>query len=289
MDVFAVQDEIANAVAQAIEPTISRTEQARIARKPPESLGAWEAYQRGLWHHAKQSAADAARAKEFFQQAINLDPTFVLAYAALAESYIEDFNFGSRTLEAASRLGRQEAEAALAIDPRSAEAHGAMGTALFWVGDMTSALAHCEQALSINPNEASARRGKIYVLLYNGQPAEARTILLENWRLDPRDATHPYSLVCLMTSYYLEGDYTGAVDAARRGIAANPSQPQAYRWLAAALGQLGQVGPANEALRKALEISAQSFRNFVNARPPWYRPEDHELMLDGLRKAGWEG
>jgi Flp pilus assembly protein TadD len=87
----------------------------------------------------------------------------------------------------------------------------------------------------------------------------------------------------------LEGDYTGAVDAARRGIAANPSQPQAYRWLAAALGQLGQVGPANEALCKALEISAQSFRNFVNARPPWYRSEDHELMVDGLRKAGWEG
>jgi adenylate cyclase len=288
-DVFAVQDEIANAVAKAIEPAIARTEQALIARKPPESLRAWEAYQRGLWHRTKQSAADATRAREFFQQAISLDPAFVLAYAALAETYIWDFNFGSRTLEEASRLGRREAEAALAIDSRSAEAHGAMGTTLFWIGDPTSALAHYELALSINPNDTSARLGKVYVLLYGGQPAAARTVLLETWRLNPLDRTNPYAVVSLITSYYLEGDYAEAADAARRGIAMNPSQPQAYRWLAAALGQLGQFSGANEALRKALDISPQSFRNFVNARPPWYRPEDHELMLEGLRKAGWEG
>ena len=58
---------------------------------------------------------------------------------------------------------------------------------------------------------------------------------------------------------------------------------------AAALGQLGRADEARDALLKALEVSPQSFDLFVRSRPSWFRPEDHEHMLDGLRKAGWQG
>ena len=70
---FAVQDEIAEAVTVAIRPAVGDAEQRRVLRKPPDSLSAWETYQRGLWHAAKHNAADNALARQLFQQAIRLD------------------------------------------------------------------------------------------------------------------------------------------------------------------------------------------------------------------------
>lgn len=62
-----------------------------------------------------------------------------------------------------------------------------------------------------------------------------------------------------------------------------------YRWLAAALGQLGRTDEAREALHTAMTTDPQVFDRFVRSRVPWHRPEDYEHMLDGLRKAGWQG
>ena len=93
----------------------------------------------------------------------------------------------------------------------------------------------------------------------------------------------------LATSYYYEGDYAEAVEAQRRTLARYPNVYTAYRWLAAALGQLGRTEEARAALRKAMELSPQAFEFYTSRRPPWHRPADYEHMLDGLRKAGWQG
>ena len=76
-DIFALQDEITEAVTIALVPAIADAEQHRALRKPPESLDAWAAYQRGMWHLSKASAEDNALAEKFFQRAIDLDPIFV--------------------------------------------------------------------------------------------------------------------------------------------------------------------------------------------------------------------
>jgi len=75
-DIFALQDEITEAVAIAIVPAIAEAEQQRAMRKPPGSLDAWAAYQRGLWHLSKYTVDDIQLAEKFFRQAIDLDPTF---------------------------------------------------------------------------------------------------------------------------------------------------------------------------------------------------------------------
>jgi len=79
-DVFVLQDEITEAVTIAIAPAIAEAEQQRAARRPPGSLDAWAAYQRGLWHLSKFTADDNVVALKFFQQAIDLDPTFAGGY-----------------------------------------------------------------------------------------------------------------------------------------------------------------------------------------------------------------
>jgi hypothetical protein len=69
-DIFAVQDEITDAVTVAIAPAIAEAEQQRALRKPPGSLDAWAAYQRGLWHLGKVTAEDFAVAQELFERGI---------------------------------------------------------------------------------------------------------------------------------------------------------------------------------------------------------------------------
>jgi adenylate cyclase len=82
-DIFVVQDEIAGAVTMAIAPVIADFERLRAARKPPGSLDAWTACQRGWWHMSKLSPEDNVLAEKFFQPAIDLDPTFAGGYIGL--------------------------------------------------------------------------------------------------------------------------------------------------------------------------------------------------------------
>src|SRR5215472_6126398 len=107
-------------------------------------------------------------------------------------------------------------------------------------------------------------------------------------RLDPYNPMLANRLNLLALGLYFSGDYKAAVEAAQRALRTNPEYPLPYRWLAAALGQLGRE-EAREALERAVEISPASFDMYVRQRVPWHRPEDHAHMLEGLRKAGWEG
>jgi adenylate cyclase len=68
-----------------------------------------------------------------------------------------------------------------------------------------------------------------------------------------------------------------------------PDYPLPYRWLAAALGQLGRTDEAKPALTKAIAISPTGFEHVARNRVPWMRPDEQAHMVEGLRKAGWEG
>ena len=79
------------------------------------------------------------------------------------------------------------------------------------------------------------------------------------------------------------------MEAAKRAIRYYPDFSNTYRWLAAALGQTGRIEEGKEALAKAIAMAPTAFDMFVRQRVPWHRPEDYAHMLEGLRKAGWDG
>src|SRR5215469_5386022 len=152
-EIFAVQDEIAEAVTIAIAPAIAEAEQQRAMRKPPQNLDAWGAYQRGLWHLGKFGAEDNALSQRFFQQAIDLDPNFAGGYSGLAIA----------KRRGVQRLGLLEqddvldlARRAVLLDPDDAEARARFGFMLLGHRDPNGALAEVESALRISPNLASA-------------------------------------------------------------------------------------------------------------------------------------
>ena len=289
-DIFAVQDEITQAVTIAVAPAVADAEQRRAIRRPPESLDAWAAYQRGLWHFSKGTANDNALAQKLFQQAIDLDPSFAGGYTGLAYAHRRAAGvFGTESLAEAEDLAEALVRRAVALDANDAEARTCFANLLMRRGDYAGALAEIERALALSPNLADAHGALGSVLTRSGHPKEGRVELEKCIRLDPRNPNNNLQLLVITISHYLSGEYDAAVEAAKRGIRSYPDHSNQYRWLAAALGQTGRLEEAKEVLAKAIAMAPAAFDMFVRRRVPWHRPEDHAHMLEGLRKAGWEG
>jgi adenylate cyclase len=139
-DIFALQDEITEAVTIAVAPAIDRIEQQRAMRKPPGSLDAWAAYQRGQWHFNKVSAEDNALARKFFQQAVDLDPSFAGGYKGLCAVESNEPDYQGRGLSEGLRSAEALARRAVALDGADAEARSLLSTALRGRGDYEGGL-----------------------------------------------------------------------------------------------------------------------------------------------------
>ena len=289
-DVFVVQDDITEAVSRAIGAAITRAEQQRALRKPSENLDAWEAYQRALWHHSKGGPSDVERARHFLERAITLDPLFAAAYAMLAFTRIYDGNLGAPfALPDGLAKAKAEARTAIECDPEEPSALVAMAWVAWSEGDHVTAVQSAEQAISVDPNHAGAYLVKGMALAYSGKTSEGREAGIVAIRLSPRDPMSAIMRLLLIVSHYFERDYVNALATARSAIRDYAEYPSPYRYVAASLGQLGHARDANEALQQAMDVAPADFDRYVGSRRPWFRPEDYEHVLDGLRKAGWHG
>jgi adenylate cyclase len=287
-DIFAVQDEITAAVSIAILPTMERSERERAARKPPDNLDAWECYHRGLWHFAKIEAAENARAIGFFERAIELDPGFAAAHAAMAAACLtEAFNFRPRgeRQDVISR-GTQYARRSVALDPTDAIGHAALAFALSQLGRHDEAMAEADLAVNLDPNSVLALGSQGSARTLGGRPGEAIDPLKTAMLLSPRDPVRPFWQHILGRAYYYMGDYQQASAISDQVRQSYPNLGAAWRTLIAALGQTGQADEVQRLMAEAIERFGDDFRARFRGRPAENRPEDHEHLVEGWRKAG---
>jgi adenylate cyclase len=286
-DIFAVQDNIAEAVTTATAPAIDAAERQRAMRLPPENLDAWAAYQRGLWHFYRHSPDHNALARKYFREAIDTSPNFAAGYKGMAKAHFHAAGLHG-VLTAAEAYGSALALArrAVELDPADAEAHSILSEALLDRGDHEGALTEAELARMMSPNLAFAHATLGAALIFSGHPREGLEALQISLRLDPQAPGLPSRLNLMALGLYLSGNYAAAVEVAKRAVRSNPEHPNAYRWLAAALGQLGRTAEAKETLEKAIAIAPATFDMYVRQGVPWHRPQDRAHMLEGLRKAG---
>jgi adenylate cyclase len=289
-DIFAVQDEITASVSAAIQPALERSERERAARKPPESLDAWECYHRGMWHFANYEAAEIEKARSFFQRAIELDPRFAQAYAMLARTYLRESNifrpelrpqYVPRALDYARR--------AIAIDPTDASGHAALAGALMNSGRHAEGIAEADLAVSLDPNSALAYGDQGNALAWGGRPRDAIEPVRTAMRLSPFDPITPGWLHCLARAHYWAGDYEAAIAVARQLRHSAPNFRQAYATLMSAFGQTGQIDEAQAVMAEALERFGEGFQHLMTLPLSVIRelrPEDREHLIEGYRKAG---
>jgi adenylate cyclase len=229
-------------------------------------------------------------ARTLLARAVTLDPMFARAHAAMAMTWMHaGFAFASHSLDESVERAQHWARRAVALDPWDADALAILA----WIVSVRGISQECSdgvlRALAINPNSTWAHAVHGALLLFSGRFQVARTALGAALRLDPSGPISVLPLTQVALSYYLEGNYPEAANAARRVAFRYPQMPLGYRTLAAALGQLGRVEEARAALQAAIDVSPQGFAFYVVRRPPWFRPVDYEHLLEGLRRAGWQG
>ena len=285
-DIFAVQDEITERIAAAIEPELARAELERSRRKPPESLDAWDLYQRGLWHIWQFNAEDNAAARKLFERATALDPGFSPFFAALSLCRLLEHTLSFRPMEERSIDAALEiARHAVALDDKDAVAHAVLGRAFAALGDHEGAIAELGQAVRLNPNLALAHYGLGLTLVLCGKPAEALLELEAAQRLSPHDP-YLWSFAMFRAWAHLRlGDLERAIEFASLSVRQPRAPYPAWGTLASALGSAGRIEEAKAALAKAVELEPRILTGgFINDIWPNLDPVFSERFYEGLSK-----
>ncbi len=277
-EVIAVPEAVACSVADMVEAAIAVTEQTRAPADACDPA-AWRLYQRGLWHFRQCNPADNARARHLLQRAVDLNPAFAKAYSALAMiGFHEAFEYGAPGGGQAGLAERWACEA-IRLEPGSADGRANLALVTLAKGYLDDAWKQLDASGTDQPNLpwASGVSGAIH--LYAGYTIDARARLRTALASEPRDPRNAVLMTQTAISYYLESRYEESLGAARRAIMRYPDYPIPYRWIALALGQLGQSDLAREALAEAVARLPDTFGRYERGPPSWMRPPDHEHVL----------
>ncbi len=206
-----------------------------------------------MWHYATIDATEIEKAQSFFRRAIELDPQFAPAYAALAQACNFDAIFFRPERRAENyRLALDCARHAIALDPTGASGHAGLSDALVVIGRQEEGLAAADLAVSLDPNSAIAYGAQGAARAFGGRPREAIAPLRTAMRLSPFDPRMSSWRNPMVRAHYLAGDYSEAVSEARQALHASPNFRPIHITLIAALGQLGLFDEARAAMADAL-------------------------------------
>lgn len=172
-DAFVVLDEIGNRIVASIASEIETMERNRAILKAPNSLDAWEAHHRGLWHMYRFTKSDNERAVHFFEMAVRLDPTFARAYAGVSLARFQNAFQGWEDRERETDLAYEAAGRSLMVDDRDPAAHWAMGRVLWLRGRLDQSVGEHERAIDLSPNFAMGHYSLSFVQAQGGDPYAA--------------------------------------------------------------------------------------------------------------------
>jgi serine/threonine protein kinase/tetratricopeptide (TPR) repeat protein len=157
-DIFEIQDEIAGRVVSALKMKLGVTEKQRMEKKATSNLEAYDLYLLGRYLWTRRQSQDLPKVFELFQQALEKDPNYALAYSGMADYYLyQGYFFGSIPSAEAISKARVFAEKAITLDPKLGEAHVSLGLVKLWLNwDFLGAGAELDRAMQLNPHYASA-------------------------------------------------------------------------------------------------------------------------------------
>ena len=248
-DIFAVQDELTQAIVTTIEPAMADSERQRARRKRPERLDAWESYQRGLWHLFHYTLENIGLGIDFMQQAIARDANFSAAHAGLAFGlYLKVLLGGSNAAGDDLENGLAAGMRAINLDPSDPFGHVALGRNYTSRGEHARAILHCDRAIRLNPSYDSAHFGRAHSLWMSGHPAAALPSHDEAMRLSPNDPLTWAFMASRSMALSLMGRYEEALHWANRALQQPNSAIHARIGALVALGHLGRKEEAAKPL-----------------------------------------
>ncbi len=286
-DVVILQSEVARAIANAIQVQLTPQEEARLTRVQSVDPQAYESYLRGRYFWNKRTDVAVRKSIDYFQQAIQRDPNYALAYAGMAEAYIVR---GDVSPEEQFSKAKATAKIALQMDDGLAEAHNAMAMSLFcYDWDWASAEREFQRAIALNPNYAQAHQWYGQYLRAMGRQNSAMAEIKRAQELDPLslvigggsgqygtqydlmiesnrkklelDANFAGAYLGLGRAYALKGMYQDAIAAFQKGLALSGGAPNYLSFLGYTYGVWGK---RNEARKILLQLNQLSKRKYVS-------------------------
>jgi TolB-like protein len=285
-DVFAVQDEITEAIVAAIEPQLYAAENFRAQRKPPDSMDAWDLVMRALSHYWRVTRQDNVVAQALLEKAIAIDPTYGQALGVLAASHTFSAHMGWADMATTVPIAKRAALAAIRADGEDPWAHHALGCVYLFTRCFEDSLAEFELALRLNPNFSLAQGYYGLALSYGGCWEEADEAARRALRLSPRD---PFSAVYTGIAAYAQfigRSYDEAMRLAREAIRQRFDFVGAHRVLTAAAGMAGQDEVATAALRELRRAQPNISLAWIASQMPIEHDADREHYLEAFRRAG---
>jgi len=289
-DIFAVQDEVTQAIVTTIEPQLVSSERQLARRKPTENLNAWESYQRGLWHIYQYKPEDTIEALELLNKAIQLDPNFASAYAGIAFSMYVHIIMGSSQDRANDLMrGLEAGLTAVSLDELDPFAHVGLGRIQIVRAEHERAIASFDRAIELNPSFALAHYGKAHSLWHCGHPEQAIISHDEAIRLSPRDPLMWTFLASKAIALFMLERFDEALDCSRRAQQYPISAIWAYMAELCTLGVLERKEEAQEALTRAMNLQPNLSISFIKQALPITHEPSSDLFFNGLIKAGVPG
>ena len=301
-DVFALQDDLSREISEKLRLQLTGEERQRLTKRYTEDSEAYRLYLKGRYHWNKRSPEGLQKAVEYFQQALDKDPAYSLAYAGLADTYAYLSFFNVVAPREAMPKAKTAAVKGLEIDKALAEAHVSLGYISFtYDGDWPAAGKHFEQALALNPAYTRGHTFYPFYLSSIGRSEEALEVAKGALDLDPASPAVSHSLAVQL---YLARKFDRAIEQAhdtlemdanfaisyavlgevylskgmyREGLSELEKYSALSRSGAASLALLGyshaRLGERKEALQMIEELKAASKQSFVPAFSLlWFTP-----------------
>ena len=285
-DVFAVQDEIAQAVVAAIEPQLYAAESFRASRKPPDSMDAWDLVMRALSHFWRVTRHDNVAAQALLEKAVAIDPNYGRAHGMLATSHYFCTHMGWEDAATVMTVAERAALAAVAADSEDPWAHLALGCVHLYVRRFDDSLAAFETALQLNPSFSLAHGYYGLTLSYCGRWEESAVAAGRALRLSPRD---PFSATYYGIAGYAQfvgRNYDEAMRLARQGIRERADFVGAHRVLTAAAAMAGQADTAKAALHELRRVQPNISVAWIAGQIPTKHDAEREHYVEAFRRAG---
>jgi len=290
--VFALQDRITQKIVTALEVKLTGSEKELLGKKGTDNVAAYDFFLRGWGHYLRITPEDSAKAVDSFKKAIELDPNYIRAYAALAMVYWE----ASILLTPLKSLGVSWPEARVRTIQylgKAAEcplAHSVRSQGYLYRRQHQEALSEIERALALDPNDSTFLYYMGIALTYAGRPKDAVEFFKKGMRLDPHNPAR--YLTGLGRVHFCKGELEEAAGLYEKAMRLNPeTAPWAWGWcLAAFYALLGrdQEGRALiETLKKEkfTKVGTYNLRYIMNSAPYKDRAVA-ERLVEGLLKAG---
>jgi adenylate cyclase len=285
-DIFAVQDEVALRIVDALKIKLSPVEAAMLSAVETTSSKAHDFFLAGreLVVGPTRNREMFDRSTHFFAEAIAEDPDYGEPYAGVAMAHVLNWqnhwtDNWSRSLEYAE----QNIGLALQKSPQVAFVHCNAAVVFLWKKDLDRSAAEAAAGVNLDPNYAHAHNQLGVVNIFRSQPLAAVPHIEQAIRLDP--VQHQY-LHFLASAYLVAGNFEAAAALFRKRIELSPKTDLSRAFLAVTLGHLGEAGEARRVWRELMEINPKySFVEHV-ARLPFRNQADVDRLAEGLREAG---